>query len=160
MRKKKTDRAKLAKREPASGRAERLSEKGPEQVAIDWETVKKLCAMQCTLQEIASFLGIHKTTLDNACKENWDMSPGEKFEEWRLGGKCSLRRKQWMLAEKNASMAIFLGKQYLDQLDNYNVHHEGDTTVEVVHFGSDQARTWNGGTYQEERNPSAENTDS
>nr|UWD62952.1 MAG: hypothetical protein [Bacteriophage sp.] len=32
-------------------------------------------------------------------------------------GKSSLRRAQWKLAEKNASMAIWLGKQYLDQSD-------------------------------------------
>lgn len=29
----------------------------------------------------------------------------------------SLRRMQWKLAEKNNSMAIFLGKQYLGQKD-------------------------------------------
>lgn len=32
-------------------------------------------------------------------------------------GKSSLRRAQWKLAEKNASMAIWLGKQYLGQRD-------------------------------------------
>ena len=32
-------------------------------------------------------------------------------------GKSSLRRIQFRLAEKNASMAIFLGKQYLGQKD-------------------------------------------
>ena len=32
-------------------------------------------------------------------------------------GKSSLRRAQFKLAEKNATMAIWLGKQYLDQKD-------------------------------------------
>ena len=32
-------------------------------------------------------------------------------------GKASLRRKQWNLAEKNATMGIWLGKQYLEQSD-------------------------------------------
>ena len=36
-------------------------------------------------------------------------------------GKISLRRKQWQLAEKSASMAIWLGKQYLNQRDNVDV---------------------------------------
>ena len=36
-------------------------------------------------------------------------------------GKISLRRKQWQLAEKSASMAIWLGKQYLGQRDNVDV---------------------------------------
>ena len=29
---------------------------------------------------------------------------------------------QWRLAEKNATMAIFLGKQYLNQRDNVDVN--------------------------------------
>ena len=33
----------------------------------------------------------------------------------------SLRRIQYKLAEKNTSMAIFLGKQYLGQRDNVEV---------------------------------------
>ena len=35
--------------------------------------------------------------------------------EKRNIGKISLRRSQWRLAEKNVTMAIFLGKQYLGQ---------------------------------------------
>jgi hypothetical protein len=37
------------------------------------------------------------------------------------GGKASLRRRQWELAQKNTAMAIFLGKQYLGQRDSYEV---------------------------------------
>jgi hypothetical protein len=42
-------------------------------------------------------------------------------------GKSSLRRAQWKLAEKNASMAIWLGKQYLEQKDivEQNVNTDG-----------------------------------
>jgi hypothetical protein len=42
-------------------------------------------------------------------------------------GKSSLRRAQWKLAEKNASMAIWLGKQYLEQKDivEQNVNADG-----------------------------------
>lgn len=39
------------------------------------------------------------------------------FAQKRGAGKISLRRSQWRLAEKNASMAIWLGKQYLGQRD-------------------------------------------
>lgn len=44
------------------------------------------------------------------------------FAEKRKTGKISLRRMQWRLAEKNATMAIFLGKQYLGQRDNVDVN--------------------------------------
>lgn len=41
----------------------------------------------------------------------------EVFAQKRGAGKISLRRSQWQLAAKNASMAIWLGKQYLGQRD-------------------------------------------
>lgn len=39
------------------------------------------------------------------------------FPQKRGKGKISLRRHQMRLAEKNATMAIWLGKQYLGQTD-------------------------------------------
>lgn len=37
-----------------------------------------------------------------------------------MGLKIRLRRNQLKLSEKSAAMAIFLGKQYLGQTDEYN----------------------------------------
>ena len=45
------------------------------------------------------------------------MNFSEIFKEKRGLGKISLRRNQWRLAEKSATMAIWLGKQYLGQKD-------------------------------------------
>jgi hypothetical protein len=45
-------------------------------------------------------------------------------------GKSSLRRAQWNLAEKNASMAIWLGKQYLGQRDIVELGLPTDNTQE------------------------------
>jgi hypothetical protein len=45
-------------------------------------------------------------------------------------GKSSLRRAQWKLAEKNASMAIWLGKQYLGQRDIVDLGLPTDNTQE------------------------------
>jgi hypothetical protein len=45
-------------------------------------------------------------------------------------GKSSLRRAQWKLAEKNASMAIWLGKQYLGQRDIVELGLPTDNTQE------------------------------
>ena len=41
--------------------------------------------------------------------------------EKREKGKISLRRYQWELAKKNATMAIWLGKQFLGQRDNVDI---------------------------------------
>lgn len=117
---------------------------------IDWSVVRKLCAIQCTANEIAGFLEMHIKTLARACKEMYGMTPDEKFSEWREGGKCSLRRKQWHLAETNAALAIFLGKQYLGQDDDYNVHHSG-SIVQVVHFGDGEPKKWEGNGQETEK---------
>ena len=82
---------------------------------IDYVTVEKLANIQCTQEEIASFLGISSRTLLR------DEKFRELFNKGRESGKMSLRRIQWKHAEKSATMAIWLGKQYLGQRDNIEV---------------------------------------
>ena len=60
-------------------------------------------------------------TLDGWCKRTYHASFSEVFKQKRGAGKISLRRSQWRLAEKNATMAIFLGKQFLGQRDSVDV---------------------------------------
>ncbi|MCK9319974.1 hypothetical protein, partial [Methanoculleus sp.] len=43
------------------------------------------------------------------------------YKKGQEGGKMSLRRIQWKHAEKNPSMAMFLGKVYLGQRENKQV---------------------------------------
>lgn len=87
---------------------------------IDYVTVEKLANIQCTQEEIASFLGISTRTLQR------DEKFMELFNRGRENGKMSLRRIQWKHAEKSASMAMFLGKQYLGQRDNVEVSNTDD----------------------------------
>lgn len=87
---------------------------------IDYATVEKLANIQCTQEEIASFLGISTRTLQR------DEQFMELFNKGRESGKMSLRRIQWKHAEKSASMAMFLGKQYLGQRDNVEVSNTDD----------------------------------
>lgn len=117
---------------------------GPLPKPIDWDFVKKLCGIQCTIREIASMCDVNVATLYKACDEVFGVRCGEKFEEWRQAGNCSLRRSQWELAKSNASMAIFLGKQYLNQTDNYDVNHKGESKVQVVHYGKGEPKQWKG----------------
>lgn len=80
---------------------------------------EKLCALQCTHDEICGWFEICPDTLEDWCKRTYGkgMSFSKVFAQKRSKGKISLRRHQFQLAEKNANMAIWLGKQYLGQRD-------------------------------------------
>ena len=80
---------------------------------INRDEVEKLAMLQCTMSEVASFFDVNVSTISRRFAK--EMTKG------REKGKMSLRRKQWKLADTNASMAIFLGKNYLDQKDSKEV---------------------------------------
>lgn len=90
---------------------------------IDYEMVEKLAGIQCTQQEIASFLGCSVDTLQR------DETFCGLYKKGQENGKMSLRRIQYKLAEKNPTMAIWLGKQYLKQKDNIEVEHDAKNGV-------------------------------
>lgn len=89
---------------------------------IDQKQFENLCGLQCTLEEICGWFDVCSDTLETWCKRTYKRSFSEVFAQKRGAGKISLRRSQWRLAEKNATMAIFLGKQYLGQRDNVDVN--------------------------------------
>lgn len=84
---------------------------------IDQKQFENLCGLQCTLEEICGWFDVTDKTLDGWCKRTYHASFSEVFKKKRGKGKISLRRNQWRIAEKNATMAIWLGKQYLGQRD-------------------------------------------
>jgi hypothetical protein len=95
-----------------------MAKTGRPRAQIDQAQFEKLCGRQCTEAEILAWFGVTDKTLTRWCKETYKKSFSEIFKEKRETGKISLRRHQWRLAEKNASMAIFLGKNYLGQKDD------------------------------------------
>lgn len=97
---------------------------------IDQGQFEKLCALQCTEEEICGFLDVCTETLNSWCKRTYKKSFSEVFKLKRGKGKISLRRNQFRLAETNASMAIWLGKQYLDQRDQVNTNVVLDASKE------------------------------
>ena len=99
---------------------------GRPKIQIDYNTVEKLANIQCTQEEIASFLGISVRTLQR------DEEFCRIYKKGQENGKMSLRRMQYKLAEKNTAMAIFLGKQYLGQKDNIEVEHKDLSKVEEL----------------------------
>lgn len=88
---------------------------------IDPKHFEQLCAIQCTQEEICDFFDVCADTLNSWCKRTYGKSFSEVFSQKRGRGKISLRRNQWKLAEKNTSMAIWLGKQYLGQRETTEV---------------------------------------
>ncbi len=85
---------------------------------INQDLFEKLCGIQCTKEEICSVLNVSEKTLNRWCKRTYGENFSPVFAKKRMFGCSSLRRMQWKLAEKNATMAIFLGKNYLGQRDN------------------------------------------
>lgn len=91
---------------------------------INQNEFEKLCGLQCTKEEICGFFDITDKTLESWCKRTYENEDGEPmgfsevFRQKRGKGKIALRRSQFRLAEKNANMAIFLGKQLLGQTDS------------------------------------------
>ena len=85
------------------------------QKEINTKQFEKLCGLQCTKEEICGFFDVTDKTLERWCKRTYKKGFSEVFAQKRGSGKISLRRNQFQLAEKNASMAIWLGKQYLGQ---------------------------------------------
>lgn len=89
---------------------------------IDGEQFKKLCAIQCTLAEIAGWFDCSEDTIERWCKRTFGKGFADTFKTHSQSGKISLRRYQFKIAEKNAAMAIFLGKQYLGQKDEPDIN--------------------------------------
>ena len=96
---------------------------------IDQKSFENLCGLQCTLEEICGFLSVTDKTLDSWCKRTYGESFSEVFRKKRGTGKISLRRAQFRLAEKSAAMAIWLGKQYLNQKDQQEVFVDAAVTI-------------------------------
>ena len=85
---------------------------GRPKIKIDYETVEKLAAMMCTQEEIASYFDCDVRTLQR------DAEFCQVFKKGIDKGKMSMRRTQMKMAEAgNATMSIWLGKQYLGQRD-------------------------------------------
>lgn len=95
---------------------------------IDKTDFEKLCALQCTQEEICSWFDITDKTLQAWCKRTYKKGFSEVYAQKREKGKISLRRAQFRLAEKNAAMAIFLGKNYLGQSDK--VEYESTEAID------------------------------
>lgn len=81
---------------------------------IDYKLVEELASIMCTQEEISKVLDISVRTLQR------DDKFSRVYKKGLEDGKSSLRRNQFKLSATNASMAIWLGKQYLGQRDKFD----------------------------------------
>jgi hypothetical protein len=103
------------------------------------EEVEKLCAMQCTQAEIASFFGVSKQAIEKRIADEETLHPytldsGERVElTFReimdLGyskGKISQRRALLQAVQAgNVTAMIWFAKQYMGQRDAASFEHSG-----------------------------------
>jgi hypothetical protein len=90
------------------------------------ETLKTLGGLgriQCTTKECAAWFNVSEPTFLKFIEDFPEARA--TYEEGKGQGLTSLRRSQFRLAEKNAAMAIFLGKNYLGQTDKQEHEHMG-----------------------------------
>lgn len=95
-------------------------------IEIDKKQFESACEIQCTEEEIASLFDCSVDTIERWCKREYNSSFAEVFKSKSSKGKMSLRRAQFRLAENNATMAIWLGKQYLNQTDKITQEIESE----------------------------------
>lgn len=90
---------------------------GTKPVRIDPDQLRVLAGMQCTYEEIAAVFGIRKRRFIDRLNAEPELKI--MVEEGWANGRASVRREQFkLLAAGNATMAVWLGKQYLGQRDN------------------------------------------
>lgn len=100
---------------------------------INKDLFEKLCELQCTEKEICGIFDICEDTLNSWCKETYEMTFSDSYKSKSAKGKMSLRRIQYRIADEgNASMAIWLGKQWLGQKDNLDINGEQVSRVTIV----------------------------
>ena len=102
------------------------------QILIDKEQFEKLCKLQCTETEISAYFEISHDTLQRWCEETYGENFAYVYEQKKGVGKIALRRFQMQQAEKNPTMAIWLGKQYLGQTDK--IVSSNEIKLPIIHI--------------------------
>ena len=111
---------------------------GRPKIEIDFEKVDALCAVFCNCEEIVSILKfdmkVSYDTVERRIKEQFDITFAEYVKQKQMAfAKPKLRKAQFDCAMSgNATMLIWLGKQYLGQIDKQEMKIEGgETPVEI-----------------------------
>lgn len=85
------------------------------QSKINKDQFEAMCKIQCTETEIALIFGVSHDTINRWCHQEYGLDFANTYKKFRSFGNLSLRKSQFELAKRNPTMAIWLGKQYLNQ---------------------------------------------
>ena len=107
---------------------------------MDFDLFERLCAMQCTPEEVRFALAVRKDFLEEAVQARYNMDFDKAMRKYANAGRIALRRAQWRVAVKgDVQMLKWLGQQWLGQATRVSSRIEAtiDTTHTHVHALSD-----------------------
>lgn len=111
-----------------------MAKRGRKQIEIKWDEFDSLCALMCTLAEIADFFKCSEDTIERAVKREKKMLFADYFKKASSVGKRSIRRTQYEVAKKgNVPMLIWLGKQWLGQKDKTEISGDDDKPIGLAY---------------------------
>lgn len=100
---------------------------------FDRKAFADLVGLGCSQEEICWYFrdetgkSANIDTLSRWCKRTFGLNFQEYFKQnGFMALKIKLRRNQFKLSEKSAAMAIWLGKQYLGQVENPDMSEPND----------------------------------
>lgn len=88
---------------------------------IDFDQFEKLCALHCTLFEIAAWFDVSEDTIERRVTEEYGQRFADVYKQKRVAGRISIRRRMMEVAMSGSvPMLIFLSK---------NLLHFGDRVI-------------------------------
>ncbi len=119
-----------------------MARTGRPRVVIDQKIFENLCAIWCTLGEIASQFDCSPDSVEKWCKRTYNSTFTDVYAQKAPKGAVSIRRKQFQLAQEgNVALLIWIGKQKLGQREPYEPR-EGSVTA-IVEGKAEVTLKWN-----------------
>lgn len=110
-----------------------VGQKKQKQETISQALFESLCSIQCTEVEICEILKVSPDTLVRWCKNVYGENFAETYKKKSAEGKASLRRSMFKTAKGgNATMQIWLSRQYLGMKENIEVESKQLVKVEEL----------------------------
>ena len=104
--------------------------------AAEKKRAEDMANILCTQEEICAIMDIDTNTIARIIKDQYGLVFSEWYKKYSAFGKQSLRRSQFKMSQQNPTMAIWLGKQILDQSDKNAVSLTADISATTVAIDS------------------------
>lgn len=108
-----------------------MAKRGRPKKEIDKKEFEKLCALQCTKEDIADWFEVSEDTIDRFCKREYGINFAVVFRQKRAKGKVSLRKSGFDMARTNPTVHIFYAKNFLQMTDRQDLRAEIATDEEM-----------------------------